>query len=233
MESEERKVEAQDDAKATNKFPKKKERRAKRKQIISTIKKYSMVNSLKRKIKKAEEEEEKLQRELVQRQHSMSPEKHSEVVKILEDTREHLKATTEILNGLVDPTSEDPGIQNPQFFFLRDKDERPVVCICDLVYFGQTYRGIAVTSPLEFTGHLPDGRQKFCKATGRKIAFDRAIAAIMSGESCMPVRRPEAREVLTSVGFPWPKQGEAIFKAQVGSSEIDKGIATAYRPRKG
>ena len=235
MEPGERKVEPQDDARTATPFPSKKERRARRKRIVDMINKYSAAEDLRRKCARLEKEVEKLRKDMEdmeQSQHTISTEKYSELEDMLKNTKEDIKAVNEALNKLIPPNSEDPGIKKPQFFFLRDKEDRPVICICDIVCFGQSYRGIAITSPLEFEVQYPNGRQKFCKATGRKIAFDRAVAAIMASESFMPVRRPEPREVLASVGIPWVKRGEPIFKAQVGTSEIDKEIAAAFKPRR-
>jgi len=232
MEPGERKVEAQDDATKATQFPRKKERKERRKHIVDTIKKYSIVDSLRQKVTRLKKDAEEAKKEMEQTQHIKTVEEYTELERKWRDIKEEIKEATDNLNELVDPNSEDPDIKKPRFFFLRDDNNRPVVCICDIIYFGATYRGISICSPLEHVSQFPGGKQKFCKATGRKIAFDRAIAAIMAGMSCMPVKRTEARQVLASVGVPWVKREEPIFKAQVGTGEIDKEIAAAYKPRK-
>lgn len=171
---QERNVAVQDDARSTPGFPRKKERRAKRKQIMDNIRKYTAKDYV-------------------------APE-----------------------------NSEDPGIKKPRFFFLRNKEERPVVCVCEVTYFGETYRGTSICSPLEI------GEQKFRKATGRKIAFDRAIAAIIVKKNCMPVLRDEPKAVMQSVGV--DLSGAALvdmtlYKIQVGAAPTDEILTAAHKTR--
>jgi len=171
---QERYVEAQDNASALPQFPRKKERRAKRKQITDNIRKYTAKDYV-------------------------APE-----------------------------NEEDPGIKRPRYFFLRNKLGQPVVCVCEVAYFGQTYRGVSICSPLEIED------QKFRKVTGRKIAFDRAIAAIMYNGNCMPVLRDEPKAVLSSVGVDLSGAATTklvLYKIQAGAAPTDEILTAAHKAR--
>jgi hypothetical protein len=209
---QERNVAATDDAEATPGFPRKKERRAKRKQITDMIRKYTEIYTLKQKLRHLEEQLEQ-----------------AGEIPFLEQQVIHLqvKEVKEKLTALEPVGSEDPGIRKPKFFFLRDKEERPVVCVCEVTYFGQIYRGLSICSPLEVS------EQKFRKATGRKIAFDRAIAAIMFNGNCMPVLREEPKAVMKSVGvdLSGTTTDLILYKSQVGISPTDTILTAAHKPR--
>lgn len=216
---EERYVATKDDANSPPLFPRKKERRAQRKQITDMIRKYTEIYVLKQKLKHLAEQVEQ-----------------AGEIPFLEQEKINLqvKEAKEKLVALKSVGSEDPDIRKPRFFFLRDNEERPVVCVCELVYYGETYRGTSICSPLDLTIQFPGGKTKFCKATGRKIAFDRAVAAIILKSNSMPVLREEPKAVMESVGVDLAapnKEKTVLYKIQVGSAPTDAIIAAAYRTR--
>jgi hypothetical protein len=81
-----------------------------------------------------------------------------------------------------------------KFRYFYDKDNRPVVTVCELESECGKTKGISICSEKD----IP------CKKTGRKIALDRAIYAMkfLEGESSgrvrnpLPVQRDDAIHVL-------------------------------------
>jgi len=81
--------------------------------------------------------------------------------------------------------------KRPKFIFIRDDEGAPRVTLCDIQYNDSKYRGISICSFRD----VPK------KKTGKRIALDRAIAAIISGRNILPVRREEAFDALAISGI--------------------------------
>lgn len=91
----------------------------------------------------------------------------------------------------------------PKFRYHRDEANRPLVTECSIIdnEGNQTGWGIAICSPSDNP----------CKATGRKIALQRAQHGAKVGQS-LQINRSEAREVLFNVvGHPHSQK----FKANI------------------
>jgi len=76
------------------------------------------------------------------------------------------------------------------FYYLRDKDRRPLVTVCLHCIDDKYYRGISICSP----------KDSPVKRVGRNIAFGRALQAVKNGERKEGlINRGEAAEVYFSV----------------------------------
>ena len=72
------------------------------------------------------------------------------------------------------------------FYYLRDKNKRPLVTICLHCIGDKYYRGVAICSP----------KDSPVKRVGRNIAFGRALQAVKKGERKEGlINRPEALDV--------------------------------------
>lgn len=76
------------------------------------------------------------------------------------------------------------------FYYLRDKDRRPLVTVCLHCVGNRYYRGVAICSP----------KDSPIKRVGRNIAFGRALQAVKKGEMKESfIGRDEALSVYLSV----------------------------------
>ena len=78
------------------------------------------------------------------------------------------------------------------FYYLRDKENRPVVTICLIEERDRIARGVAICSQLD----------QPCKKTGRGIAGQRAQAALYSKETRLEIATKRAKEILKGCKAP-------------------------------
>jgi hypothetical protein len=83
-------------------------------------------------------------------------------------------------------------ITNEKYYYLRDKNNQPRITICILGDGGKYYRGIAICSV----------KDQFRKVTGRKLAYLRALRAMMNNgknHQYLPILREEALDVIDAI----------------------------------
>ncbi len=91
-----------------------------------------------------------------------------------------------------------------KFYYLRDRERKPRVTICEEEVGGLKSVGIAICSM----------RDNPCKATGRAIAAGRAKKAWTHGKSEDPIEREDVCSMLTSLDDFWDDRFTFLFKSQ-------------------
>ena len=75
------------------------------------------------------------------------------------------------------------------FYYLRDKNKRPLVTVCLHCIDDKYYRGVSICSP----------KDSPIKRVGRNIAFGRALQAVKRGGSILSKCRKEAIDTYNEV----------------------------------
>ena len=76
-----------------------------------------------------------------------------------------------------------------RFYYLRDKENKPRVTICEVPTNDCIYLGMAICST----------KDNPCKLEGRKGAVERIKDAVFAGIHCNPVNRPEVKDMLSKL----------------------------------
>lgn len=80
-----------------------------------------------------------------------------------------------------------------KYYYLRDKERKPLITVCLLYVSGHIARGVAICSPSD----NPEKRE------GRRIAFKKAEKAFLEKTQTEPVIREEPIEVINRVTNPY------------------------------
>ena len=83
-------------------------------------------------------------------------------------------------------------MNNPIYYYIRDKENHPIITVCLMTDNKKTSRGIAVCSKQE----SPD------KAYGKALAFKRAKKAMKAQDNLFIVARDEIIEILDELPVP-------------------------------
>jgi len=78
-----------------------------------------------------------------------------------------------------------------KYYYHRDKKNRPIVTVCEIKHNNKKARGVSICSP----------KDNPCKATGRKIAYDRARHALYRAAFGLLICRDEAVNQLMEVNY--------------------------------
>lgn len=95
--------------------------------------------------------------------------------------KERKEKRKQILQHLKTATANRDRENRPRYYFIKDQEGKPVVTVCDIVYNDILCRGISICS----------FRDAPRKKTGKRIALDRAIAAIINQNNVLPTQRRE------------------------------------------
>lgn len=117
----------------------------------------------------------------------------------------------EVLNSIAESIRNKDKTKKPRYFYIRDQNNLPTITVCEIEFNSNRYRGVSICSPLD---------QPY-KKTGRKIAFDRAVASILNNKDLLPICRSEAILELEEAGIDTYKGREKgyLFKAKVNPSK--------------
>ena len=133
------------------------------------------------------------------------------------ERREKRKQILEVIQKAIDEKDKEG---RPRYYYIRDGDtHKPTVTVCEIGYASKLYRGISICS------YVDNPR----KSTGRRIAFDRAVASIMAGTDLFPVTRGEALTELHAAGISiedWDNPD--FFKGQTSPFKNDSLLINAF-----